>query len=108
MVRFPTLDPAFESIIRDFVTKWKALEDLFGIGCTLKIHIIGTHLLDVLRETGKTLHDESDEVVEQAHFRVQHFEKIHGYQTSNRKMITSSAGGKQQRMMEHINSYHLR
>ena len=108
LLRYAVLDPAFESIISDFVIKWKALEDIFGIGCTLKIHIIGTHLLDVLSETGKTLHDESDEVVEQAHFRVQHFEKIHGYQTSDRKMTTSNAGGKQQRMMEHLNSYHLR
>ena len=108
LVRFQTLDPAFENIIGEFVTKWKALEDLFGIGCTLKIHIIGTHLLDVLRETGKTLHDESDEVVEQAHFRVQHFERTHGYETSDRKMMTTNAGEKQQRMMEHLNSYHLR
>ena len=108
LVRFQILDPAFENIIGEFVTKWKALEDLFGIGCTLKIHIIGTHLLDVLRETGKTLHDESDEVVEQAHFRVQHFERTHGYETSDRKMMTTNAGEKQQRMMEHLNSYHLR
>ena len=54
-----TLDPS-----PNFITKWKVLEDCFGIGCTLKIHIIGTHLLDVLRDTGKTLHDESDEPVE--------------------------------------------
>ena len=39
------LNPSFESIIGDFVASWKTLEEQFGIGCTLKIHIIGTHLL---------------------------------------------------------------
>ena len=66
-VTSPTLDSDFENIISNFILKWKELEDIFSIGCTLKIHIIGTHLLDVLKETGKTLHDESDEPVEQAH-----------------------------------------
>ena len=61
--------------------------------------IIGTHLLDVLRETGQTLHDESDEPVEQAHFRVKAFENIHGYHTSDRKMMTPNAGRRQQRVM---------
>ena len=75
---------------------------------TLKIHIIGTHLLDVLRETEKTLHGESDEPVELAHYRTLKFEERHGYLTSERKMKTKRAGEKQQDMMEHLNSYHLR
>ena len=108
LVTSPILDPDFESIISNFIIKWKVLEDLFGIGCTLKIHIIGTHLLDVLRETGQTLHDESDEPVEQAHFRVKAFENLHGYHISDRKMTTPNAGRRQQRMMEHLNSYHLK
>ena len=108
LVTSPILDPDFESIISNFIIKWKVLEDLFGIGCTLKIHIIGTHLLDVLRETGQTLHDESDEPVEQAHFRVKAFENLHGYHTSDRKMTTQNAGRRQQRMMEHLNSHHLK
>ena len=102
------LDPEFESIIGNFITQWKVLEDCFGIGCTLKIHIIGTHLLDVLRETEKTLHGESDEPVELAHYRTLKFEERHGYLTSERKMKTKRVGKKQQRMMEHLNSYHLR
>ena len=102
------LDPEFESIIGNFITQWKVLEDCFGIGCTLKIHIIGTHLLDVLRETEKTLHGESDEPVELAHYRTLKFEERHGYLTSERKMKTKRAGEKQQDMMEHLNSYHLR
>lgn len=108
LVTCPTLDPSFESIISDFVLKWKVLEDCFGTGCTLKIHIIGTHLVDVLKDTGKTLHDESDEPVEQAHYRVKNFEQRHGYETSDRKMRTPNAGRRQQRMIEHLNSYHLR
>ena len=32
----------------------------------------------------------------------------HGYLTSDRKMKTKRVGKKQQRMMEHLNSYHLR
>ena len=108
LVTSPTLDSDFENIISNFILKWKELEDIFSIGCTLKIHIIGTHLLDVLKETGKTLHDESDEPVEQAHYRVNDFEKKHGYYVSDRKMATSNAGIRQQRMMEHLNSYHLR
>ena len=102
------LDPEFESIIGNFITQLKVLEDCFGIGCTLKIHIIGTHLLDVLRETEKTLHGESDEPVELAHYRTLKFEERHGYLTSDRKMKTKRAGEKQQDMMEHLNSYHLR
>ena len=108
LVTSPILTPLFESIISNFIVKWKVLEDLFAIGCTLKIHIIGTHLLDVLRDTGNTLHDESDEPVEQAHFRVKAFENLHGYHTSDRKMTTQNAGRRQQRMMEHLNSYHLK
>ena len=108
VVTSPNLDPEFESIIGNFITKWKVLEDCFGIGCTLKIHIIGTHLLDVLRDTGKTLHDESDEPVEQAHYKVKAFEDRHGYHISDRKMMTPNAGRRQQSMMEHLNSYHLR
>ena len=108
LVTSPTLNSDFENIISNFILKWKELEDIFSIGCTLKIHIIGTHLLDVLKETGKTLHDESDEPVEQAHYRVNDFEKKHGYYVSDRKMATSNAGIRQQRMMEHLNSYHLR
>ena len=52
---------ATKKIFSDFVLKWKILEDCFGTGCTLKIHIIDTHLVDVLKDTGKTLHDKSDE-----------------------------------------------
>ena len=33
---------------------------------------------------------------------------LHGYYVSDRKMATSNAGIRQQRMMEHLNSYHLR
>ena len=102
------LDPAFETIIGDFVASWKTLEDQFEVGCTLKIHIIGTHMLDAIKETGKTFHNESDEVVEQAHFRVNAFEKSHGYLVSDRKMQTPNAAAKQQKMMEHLNSVHLR
>ena len=98
-----TLDPS-----PNFITKWKVLEDCFGIGCTLKIHIIDTHLLEVLRDTGKTLHDESDEPVEQAHYKTKAFEVRHGYHISDRKMMTPNAGRRQQSMMEHLNSYHLR
>ena len=108
VVTSPILDPEFESIIGNFIMKWKVLEDCFGIGCTLKIHIIGTHLLDVLRDTGKTLHDESDEPVEQAHYKVKAFEDRHGYHISDRKMMTPNAGRRQQSMIEHLNSYHLR
>ena len=86
----------------------KILQDQFGIGCTLKIHIIGTHLLDAIKQTGETFHNESDEVVEQAHYRVNAFERIHGYLVSDRKMQTPNAAEKQQRMMEHLNSHHLR
>ena len=102
------LDPSFESIIGDFVANWKTLQDQFGIGCTLKIHIIGTHLLDAIKQTGETFHNESDEVVEQAHYRVNAFERSHGYLVSDRKMQTPNAAEKQQRMMEHLNSHHLR
>ena len=102
------LDPSFETIISDFVANWKILQDQFGIGCTLKIHIIGTHLLDAIKQTGETFHNESDEVVEQAHYRVNAFERIHGYLVSDRKMQTPNAAEKQQRMMEHLNSHHLR
>ena len=63
----------------------KSQEDVFGTGCTLKIHIISTHLLYVLRETGETLHNESDEPVEQAHYKVKAFEDRHGYHTSGKK-----------------------
>ena len=90
------------------VSRHSFIASQFGIGCTLKIHIIGTHLLDVLKETGKTFHNESDEVVEQAHYRVNAFKKSHGYLVSDRKMQTPSAAEKQQKMMEHLNSVHLR
>ena len=69
------LNPSFETIINDFVASWKTLEDHFGIGCTLKIHIIGTHLLDAIKTTGETFHNESDKVVEQAHYKTHEFEK---------------------------------
>ena len=46
---------------------------------SFKIHIIGTHLLDAIKQTGETFHNESDEVVEQAHYRVNAFERSHGY-----------------------------
>ena len=107
VVTSPILNPEFESIISNFIMKWKTLEELFGIGCTQKIHIIGTHLVDVLRDTGKTLHDESDEPVELAHFRVNAFEHRHGYHISDRKMMTPTAAERQQNMMVHLNSYHL-
>ena len=92
------MDSDFENIISNFILKWKELEDIFSIGCTLKIHIIGTHLLDVLKETGKTLHDESDEPVEQAHYRVNDFEKRHGYimlvtEKWQRQMLVSDSRG---------------
>ena len=103
-----TLDPAFETIISDFVANWKILEEQFDIGCTLKIHIIGTHMLDAIKETGKTFHDETDEVVEQAHYRVYDFEKTHCYLVSVRKMQTEIAAVKQRLLLEHLNSVHLR
>ena len=56
----------------------------------------------------ETLHNESDEPVEQAHFRVKAFEYTHGYHTTDRNMTTSMAGIRQQRMMEHLNSYQLK
>ena len=90
------------------VSRHSFIASQFGIGCTLKIHIIGTHLLDVLKETGKTFHNESGEVVEQAHYRVNAFEKSHGYLVSDRKMQTPNAAEKQQKRMEHLNSVHLR
>ena len=65
-------------------------------------------MLDAIKETGKTFHNESDEVVEQAHYRVNAFEKSHGYLVSDRKMQTPNAAAKQQKMMEHLNSVHLR
>ena len=65
-------------------------------------------MLDAIKETGKTFHNESDEVVEQAHFRVNAFEKSHGYLVSDRKMQTPNAAEKQQKRMEHLNSAHLR
>ena len=102
-----TLHPDYEAIITNFVTNWKVLEDKFEISCTLKIHIIETHMLDAIRESGKTFHDESDEVVEKAHYGVHAFEKTHGYFVSERKMQTEIAAEKQQRMMEHLNSVHL-
>ena len=102
-----TLHPDYEAIITNFVTNWKVLEDKFEISCTLKIHIIETHMLDAIRESGKTFHDESDEVVERAHYGVHYFEKTHGYFVSERKMQTEIAAEKQQRMMEHLNSVHL-
>ena len=103
-----TLDPAFETIISDFVANWKILEEQFDIGCTLKIHIIGTHMLDAIKETGKTFHDETDEVVEMAHYRVYDFEKTHGYLVSVRKMQTDIAAVKGRLLLEHLNSVHLR
>ena len=103
-----TLDPAFETIISDFVANWKILEEQFDIGCTLKIHIIRTHMLDAIKETGKTFHDETDEVVEMAHYRVYDFEKTHGYLVSVRKMQTEIAAVKQRLLLEHLNSVHLR
>ena len=51
-------------------------------------------MLDAIKETGKTFHNESDEVVEQAHFRVNAFEKSHGYLVSDRKMQTPNAAEK--------------
>ena len=102
-----TLHPDYEAIITNFVTNWKVLEDKFEISCTLKIHIIETHMLDAIRESGKSFHDESDEVVERAHYGVHYFEKTHGYFVSERKMQTEIAAEKQQRMMEHLNSVHL-
>ena len=57
--------------------------------------------------TGKTLHDESDEPVELAHFRVNAFEHRHGYHISDRKMMTPTAAERQQNMMVHLNSDHL-
>ena len=95
-----TLHPDYEAIITNFVTNWKVLEDKFEISCTLKIHIIETHMLDAIRESGKSFHDESDEVVERAHYGVHYFEKTHGYFVSERKMQTEIAAEKQQRMME--------
>ena len=66
-------------------------------------------MLDAIRESGKTFHDESDEVVEKVHYsvHVHAFEKTHGYFVSERKMQTEIAAEKQQRMMEHLNSVHL-
>ena len=63
--------------------------------------------MDAIKQTGETFHNESDEVVEQAHYRVNAFERIHGYLVSDRKMQTPNAAEKQQRMMEHLNSHHL-
>ena len=65
-------------------------------------------MLDAIKETGKTFHDETDEVVEQAHYRVYDFEKAHGYLVSVRKMQTENAAVKQRLLLEHLNSVHLR
>ena len=59
-------------------------------------------------ERQETLHDESDEPVEQAHYRTKVSEEMHGYQISDRKIMTPNAGVRKQRMMEHLNSYDLR
>ena len=66
------------------------------------------HNRDVHIELDVPCSSSSDEVVEQAHYRVNAFERIHGYLGSDRKMQTPNAAEKQQRMMEHLNSHHLR
>ena len=55
--------------------------------------------MDVLRDTGKILQDESDEPMEQAHFKVKAFEHRHGCHISDRKMMTPKAAERQQDMI---------
>ena len=54
-----------------------------------------------LATTGKTLIDESDEIVEQAHHRVGEFCNTHQYQTSQSQLGTPQQGRKQQKMLIH-------
>ena len=49
-------------------------------------------------------HDETDEVVQQAHYKVCDFEKL----VSERKMQTDNAAVIQRLLLEHLNSVHLR
>ena len=63
--------------------------------------------MDVLRDTGKTLHDENDKPVEQAHFKVKAFEHRHGCHISDRKMMTPTAAERQQDMMVHLDSFEI-
>ena len=49
---------------------------------------------NAIKQTGETFHNESDEVVEQAHYRVNAFERIHGYPVSDRMMQTPNAAEK--------------
>ena len=73
-----------------------------------EVDVCGSFGFKIEAKTEKTLHGESDEPVELAHYRTLKFEERHGYLTSERKMKTKRAGEKQQDMMEHLNSYHLR
>ena len=79
----------------------------FGLGNTLKIHIIRDHLGDRQAETGKTLLEESDEHTEQAHHRVRGFCETHQYQTSLRQLGTPQQGKKQHSMIVHLNSNYI-
>ena len=65
------------------------------------------HLGERLYSTGKTLLQEADEHVEQAHHRVREFCEAHQYNTNNSQLGTPSQGRKQHRMVVHLNSGNL-
>ena len=104
MVSAPVLDVNFESIIQHFTIDWFYLHGIYGLSNTLKIHIIVEHLGEVLKSTGKTLLQEADEHIEQAHHRVREFCEAHLYTSQNSQLGTQNQGLKQHRMVVHLNS----
>ena len=104
LVSARVLDPNFRNIIWDFAMSWHQLYLQYGLGNTLKIHIIRDHLGDRLSETGNTLLEESDEHTEQAHHRVRGFCESHQYQSSPRQLGTPQQGKRQHTMIVHLNS----
>ena len=71
------VDPNHRILIENFEKQWKVLMDDHGETMPLKVHIIVDHLSDYFEEAGKTLRSTSDQFVEAAHHKVNHFIEAH-------------------------------
>ena len=83
------------------------MNSLYGLSYTLKIHMIQDHLADMLRDSGETLRDTSDEHTENVHHRLREFKETHQYGVSMRKLGDQCQQSRQQNLISHWNSLNI-
>ena len=99
----PTLDDDFsyEDKFEQFETAFEAVHNVWGLPETVKIHILTSHTLEYLTETGETLSKVNDEHLERAHQKVRYFETRHNHRVTKNKV----GAHKQKRSLSCISSY---